>query len=85
MYATKKVEGGKLINIEVSDGDVKITGDFFLHPEESISEIEKILEENIDNHYLIIEQIDDFISSNDIQLIGVSSSDIFDVFKEALK
>jgi len=45
---TKKIEGGKLITlkIETDNGtikDIKIYGDFFLHPEESITHIENNL------------------------------------------
>jgi lipoate---protein ligase len=41
-----KVPGGKLIRIdaEIIEGrikDIKISGDFFIHPEESIAEMEK--------------------------------------------
>ena len=45
--AVHKVEGGKLLKITVEFDDViddvKITGDFFLHPEESIKDLEKNL------------------------------------------
>ena len=42
--ATRKVPGGKLVKAQVEYGyileHVKITGDFFLHPEEAINDIE---------------------------------------------
>ncbi|MBS7657259.1 hypothetical protein KEJ33_04980 [Candidatus Bathyarchaeota archaeon] len=44
--AQLKVEGGKLIKVQLEIEDkkikkVKITGDFFLHPEELIDDMEK--------------------------------------------
>ena len=43
----EKVSGGKLlvvkVNFEEKIENVEITGDFFAHPEESITEIEKKL------------------------------------------
>jgi len=45
--ATTKVPGGKMINVKVEADAVinaiRINGDFFLHPEEAIPEIEKSL------------------------------------------
>lgn len=44
---TRKVPGGKLFRIELTADDriqsVKITGDFFLHPEETLAELEACL------------------------------------------
>jgi lipoate---protein ligase len=43
----KKIPNGKMIRLKIEAGDIittiKITGDFFLHPEESIDAIEKNL------------------------------------------
>lgn len=49
MRCEEKIAGGKLIAIEVwTDHGVvtraKITGDFFLHPEETINRVERSLE-----------------------------------------
>ena len=46
--ASHKVEGGKLVEaeVEVKEGvivGINVTGDFFLHPEESISRLEESL------------------------------------------
>ena len=46
--AINKVAGGKLIKVSlgVEDGrivDIKVTGDFFMHPEEKIEELENTL------------------------------------------
>ena len=47
--AEYKVKGGKLIRVQLTAKDkkikkIKITGDFFLHPEEVIEDIERTLE-----------------------------------------
>jgi len=45
--ASRKVPGGKLIRIKVVFSDiiesVQITGDFFLHPEDSLLKIEEAI------------------------------------------
>ena len=45
---TKKIIGGKLVRIDVAFDErietVKITGDFFLHPEDTLEEIVGVLE-----------------------------------------
>lgn len=48
MRAEEKVKGGKLVCIEVwaeggTASKVKITGDFFLHPEDAIDALERSL------------------------------------------
>jgi lipoate-protein ligase A len=46
--AAYKVPGGKLIKVSLIEGngriqEIKITGDFFLHPEDSIEDLERAL------------------------------------------
>lgn len=46
--ASYKVEGGKMIKVQLTQKDgkieeIKIMGDFFLHPEELIEQIESML------------------------------------------
>jgi lipoate-protein ligase A len=89
--ATEKVPGGKLLRIKVNYdekiNDIKITGDFFIHPEESISEIENLLknmrkDEEEEN---FAEKISKFILERDIQLIGIDPTAIARVLKAAMK
>lgn len=89
--ASKKVEGGKLIKIEL-DYDkrinkVKITGDFFLHPEDSILDIENILKglDVNEEGSNIIKIINDVIEKNNAEMIGINAEAIVEVLKEALK
>lgn len=92
--ATQKGEGGKLITIEAVFGlrleEVKITGDFFLHPEETIRAIEQcLLERSIDeikartSH--IVQDIDGVLRANKASLIGVSPQDVLETLKEAIR
>lgn len=87
--ASEKVEGGKLVKIKVEfNGKVRyvqILGDFFIHPEDSLENIEKGLvgvsvnesEENI------INKIKEIVHSDNIQLIGITPESIARVLKKA--
>ena len=75
-----KVPNGKLLKIILdyssknrSINNISITGDFFAYPEESIQRLEEILkDEKLEkNHLSTI--ISSFISSNDVQFIGINA------------
>jgi hypothetical protein len=77
--AEHKVKGGKLIRctLQLSDNvivDVKITGDFFMHPEESIEILENILKGSEFNKETLKKKIAKFYNSN-IQVIGAKIDD----------
>lgn len=86
--ASLKVTGGKLVNARVNiiDGSItsiRITGDFFLHPEEAIFEIESSLmnrKPDEDNISIIIEKV---LFSCNAHLIGASPRDLAKVVVEA--
>ena len=89
--ASEKVVGGKLVSIEVSAEDnvvsgVKITGDFFLHPEERISDLEsslvgvKIPFDWIDTEKKLLTAITD----KRLELVGVKSGNIISVMQKAV-
>ncbi len=86
--AEKKIVGGKLIKVKVTvDGDlikrVRITGDFFMHPEEKIIELERSLRDvklrELEQH------VNRWFKNNDVILIGVSPQDFADVITDAVK
>lgn len=89
--AVKKVAGGKLVRIEFSYADtiskVKITGDFFLHPENTLEKIEEsIVGASIPvSKSELQESIEKAIRSNNAQLIGLSAEDIASTIEEALQ
>ncbi|MEM3517083.1 MAG: lipoate protein ligase C-terminal domain-containing protein, partial [Candidatus Bathyarchaeia archaeon] len=76
-----KVPGGKLIKVFVSikNGvieEIKITGDFFLHPEESIEILEEKLKGiNVNEETKIRNVLNEFFKSK--TLIGATSEDFF--------
>lgn len=78
--AEYKVEGGKLIKVQVSKigekiGFVKITGDFFMHPEDLIEDLEKSLLGCPLDEKTITEVIRRFIKDKGVVLLGVSPED----------
>jgi lipoate-protein ligase A len=89
--AKQKVKEGKVIKVEVDCDklirNVRITGDFFLHPEDVLEEIEKSmvgLERNADEE-TIISNILKVIADRDVQMIGISPESIALLIREALK
>lgn len=89
--AAEKIPGGKLVRVKVDYGnsinDVKITGDFFLHPEESITKIESCLrgiDRNLEQN-VIVEKIKNVVDSNGIILVGITEDAIAKTLKEAMK
>lgn len=89
--ATEKVPGGKLLRVKIDYDDVirnvSITGDFFLHPEESIEKIESALFGiNVnDNEEKIINIINEVIKENNIELIGIDAEAIARTIKAAIR
>lgn len=86
-----KVPGGKLVRATVDYGhcinSVKITGDFFMHPEESLPAVERSLW-GIDTNLSVdqmAEKVRDAVLSNSVVLIGVTEYAIARVVKEAMK
>jgi lipoate-protein ligase A len=78
--AQYKVEGGKLIKVQLDTEDnkvkkVKITGDFFLHPEELIDELEKTVKGTTLNEHALASGIKAFIKKNEAVLLGASPED----------
>lgn len=84
MQESKKVENGKLVNVDAELGekfeDVKVHGDFFIEPAdklEAIRETVEGLERDFDR-----EKVIDRIESLDAELIGFSAEDIADVLEK---
>ena len=98
MLYQEKVPGGKLVCVEIWPAGekvekIKITGDFFLHPEDSITEIEKSLTGvsiSLDNSQLESQKekiksiIEDALARNNAQLIGVTPEQLADLFFKAV-
>jgi hypothetical protein len=79
--ADYKVQGGKMLKIKLTDkariiDSITILGDFFLHPESTIEDIEKRLRGCRIETSLIASEIQDVLDKNNAVLIGASPLDI---------
>ncbi|NJD77350.1 MAG: hypothetical protein FIB08_09690 [Candidatus Methanoperedens sp.] len=90
-HSSRKVKEGKIVKVEVDCEDVikklRITGDFFLHPEDVLDDIEKTmvgLKKDVSFETLVI-KINDIVKNNDARMIGISPESIAEVLREALK
>ncbi len=92
-HCSRKVKEGKIVKVEVemeSDDLIKklrITGDFFLHPEEVLDDIEKSmtgLKKDVSFDTIIL-KIQNIVKNHNTQMIGISPESIAEVLREALK
>ena len=89
--ARQKVKEGKVVKVEIEYDEVikniRITGDFFLHPEDVLEKIEKCLIglEKTVSVETITSTINRLIEAEDIQMIGIGPVSIAGLVKEALK
>lgn len=87
--AQRKVPDGKLVRLDAVCGDgvfsdIRITGDFFVYPEEALTNIERDLiagrlngmEEDLDT------KVGSIVSSNNATLVGFGAKDIADLLRE---
>lgn len=87
--AELKVPGGKLVRAEVRvEGgrmaEVKVTGDFFLYPEEAIFELESSLKGlGLDSD--LAQAIELRLSQLGAQLLGASPKDLAEAIKRAVE
>jgi len=78
--AEYKVEGGKLVRAQVwlsgkMIQKVKLTGDFFIHPEVFLDELEVALQGCMLDEKVLTYFIRDFAAKNHVILLGVSPED----------
>jgi lipoate-protein ligase A len=89
--AKKKVKGGKLIEVELDYNEfiehAIISGDFFLHPEEGIEDLEGALVGLSSRSGLeeITFRLEEIISTRELILIGFTPQDLAETVLEALK
>jgi len=81
MQNSYKAPDGKLIRITLElEGkfirSLQISGDFFLHPEEKIEQIESSLINEEINKDEIIQKIKKIVEDEDITLVGITPEDI---------
>jgi len=87
-----KIPDGKLVKINLEYDklskkiiNIKITGDFFAYPEDSIDVIEKELIGVSLRKKDICKKIDDIIKSNNFEFIGLNSDGISECILRCLK
>lgn len=76
-----KIPGGKLVKIKLLVSseritDVKILGDFFLHPEETLMEIEESLVGQARDESSITRAVNQALTDSEATLIGCTAADI---------
>jgi len=92
IYQTRqKVKEGKVVKVEVDCdnviNDIKITGDFFIHPEDMLDEIEKSIIglERSASVETITSTIQNRIVHREVQMMGISPGSIALLIREAMK
>ncbi|MFH1590608.1 MAG: biotin--protein ligase [archaeon] len=87
--ATRKIPGGKLVRLDISFSDsiisCKITGDFFLHPEDAINPLETSLlglSFPLDEKKAS-ERLKSALRKADATLIGATAEEIASILMEA--
>ncbi len=88
---TQKIPGGKMVRVDAQFAEriewVKITGDFFLHPEETLDRIEACLLHAplpLDTPGLT-RCISECLQDNQAELIGAAPADFVAILAEAVK
>lgn len=79
--AEYKVRGGKLIRVQLAKKSdkiekIKITGDFFLYPEEVIEDLEKILIGHPIREDDLKSSVNSFLKKKKATLLGASPTDL---------
>lgn len=85
--ASVKIEGGKMVNLELEINnekikEVKIRGDFFLEPPEKLEELENRIEGLKTG--ATAEEVREELKDVEADLIGFSHEDIGEAFRKAL-
>lgn len=90
-YAEKKNPGEKLVCVDISYSDkiekLMITGDFFIHPESCIMDIERSLEDVplAMNDMELRDIINNVVESHKAKLVGISANGIVAAIRDATK
>ncbi len=81
--ATRKVDNGKLVKVRVDD-EVRVLGDFFMHPEEEIETLERVVEENMEaDADTLTKAVESFLREESVELLGVGPRDVAETAVEA--
>jgi len=98
-FAQTKIKGGKMLKVSVEVEEesgagggcerritkVRFYGDFFLHPEDTIEEIEKALIGECVDKDRMVKKIEAVLREANAEAIGVSPMDFADIIVVALR
>ena len=84
-----KVVGGKMFRVRVVLDDsvlkeVRIFGDFFLHPESALDRIEDMAVEYGGDMDLFQEELDRYLSGDDVEIYGADAREIRTAVENAI-
>ncbi|MBT6143367.1 hypothetical protein HOH51_02525 [bacterium] len=88
MQIVTKVPNGKLLKINLDLQDTRIQkislrGDFFMYPEETITDLEDfLLGQSVDNN--LSKLIEDFLLENQVQVYGFTAQDLEDILMQQI-
>ena len=85
-----KVENGKLIKVRLQSEqgkitEVKIFGDFFMHPEEAIDVLENKLQGSELDEIKLRERIGSILESNSVRVFGFKAKDLAKAIMKAVE
>jgi hypothetical protein len=83
MEASRKVPDGKFVRLRIDEGTATITGDFFLHPEDAIDDIERIVGDYADDPTAVVDRLDEYLDETGTELVGASPATFADLVREA--
>jgi lipoate-protein ligase A len=89
-HVTHKTPGGKLVRLQIDCSDyavtqVRITGDFFVHPEESLSDVEAALR-NFSRDMPIeklVQKINQALAIRSAEMVGIDALTLAKLIHEA--
>jgi hypothetical protein len=82
MEASRKVPDGKFVRLRLDGGTATITGDFFLHPEDAIGDIERIVGDHADDPAAVADRLDEYLDETGTELVGASPATFADLLRE---
>jgi hypothetical protein len=88
MEASRKVEDGKFCKLVLEEGDLTIVGDFFVHPEDAIDELERIVEAALEEGDSATDAgeveraLQDFQHEEDVDFVGITPAAIAELAVE---
>jgi len=90
VHAELKVPQGKLLRVRfnIDDSnirDIRFTGDFFLHPEEALKDLESALEGKTADMKILEQEIVGFFERSRCTLVGIAPESFVTVIDLALK